>query len=157
VDHIDVQLEREPADHDVRRVVDRLVGYNDQQAEPENWSRLAVFARDQRGTLRGGLLGYTHWRWLYVGQLWIDGAVRGSGVGRELMRRAEAEAVRRGCRHAHLHTHSFQARGFYERLGYRVYAELEDYPPGHTRYSLRLQLSSERPPKANAPRLSGRP
>jgi ribosomal protein S18 acetylase RimI-like enzyme len=140
MNHIDVQLETSPAEHDVERVVDRLVSYNDARAEAENWSRVAVFARDGRGSLRGGLLGYTHWRWLYVSQLWVDASCRGSGLGREMMRLAEAEAARRGCRNAHLHTHSFQARGFYERLGYRVYAELEDYPPGHTRYSLRRRL-----------------
>ncbi len=39
--------------------------------------------------------------------------------------------------HAHLDTFSFQARGFYEALGYEVFGRLEEYPPGHERYFLR--------------------
>jgi ribosomal protein S18 acetylase RimI-like enzyme len=50
---------------------------------------------------------------------------------------AEAEAVRRKCVGAWLDTYSFQARGFYERLGYTVLGEIADYPPGHTRYFMK--------------------
>lgn len=60
--------------------------------------------------------------------------LRGSGLGASLMRRAEEEAVRRGCRGAWLDTFSFQARGFYERLGYTVFGTIQDYPPGHRRH-----------------------
>jgi cation transport ATPase len=49
-------------------------------------------------------------------------------------------AAERGCRHAHLDTFSYQARPFYERLGYRLFGELENYPPGHSRFFLRKQL-----------------
>ena len=43
---------------------------------------------------------------------------------------AEQEARRRGCRYAQLTTYSFQARGFYEKLGYSVVGQMDDYPPG---------------------------
>jgi hypothetical protein len=52
----------------------------------------------------------------------------------------EGAAEERGCERAHLDTFSYQARPFYEKLGYRVFGELEDYPPGHTRFFLRKQL-----------------
>jgi endonuclease/exonuclease/phosphatase (EEP) superfamily protein YafD len=37
-------------------------------------------------------------------------------------------------------TFSFQARPFYEKFGYEVFATLEDYPPGHRKYFLRKAL-----------------
>jgi ribosomal protein S18 acetylase RimI-like enzyme len=43
------------------------------------------------------------------------------------MRYAEAEAQARGCHSVWLDTFAFQARGFYERLGYRKVAHLDRY------------------------------
>jgi hypothetical protein len=40
-----------------------------------------------------------------------------------------------------LSTFSFQARPFYEKLGYEVFATLEDCPVGHCEYFLRKQLA----------------
>ena len=74
--------------------------------------------------------------------LWIDDALRGQGLGRQLLLRSEAIAVARGCRGAWLGTFDFQARGFYERHGYRVFAALPDFPAGHTHYHLRKDLGS---------------
>jgi GNAT superfamily N-acetyltransferase len=85
------------------------------------------------GALVGGLIGETVWQWLSVRLLWIDPAHRGMGHGRDLLAAAEAEAIRRGCRHARLNTFSFQAAGFYERCGYRQVLCLEDFPRGHQR------------------------
>ncbi len=52
------------------------------------------------------------------------------------------EAARRGCRYAWLDAFSFQARGFYEKLGYTVLGTLEDSPPGHSRYFLKKNLAA---------------
>ena len=64
----------------------------------------------------------------------------GRGFGRELMKRAELYAVERGCTDAYLDTFSFQARPFYEKLGYRVFGTLENHPAGHQRYFMTKQL-----------------
>ena len=57
-----------------------------------------------------------------------------------LLRMAEAEARTRGCSHVMLTTYSFQARGFYEKEGYRVVGEMAGYPPGATYYWMRKDL-----------------
>ena len=120
---------------DAEQITRGLVGYNAQEAPPADHRPLAVVAR-RAGELVGGLVGHTHWGWLFVRQLWTAEEARGKGLGRRLMLAAEAEARARGCQHAHLDTFSFQALGFYARLGYRVFGQLEDYPAGHTRYFL---------------------
>ena len=45
-----------------------------------------------------------------------------------------------GCAHAYLDTFDFQARPFYERLGYTVFGLQDDYPPGHRRFFQRKVL-----------------
>jgi GNAT superfamily N-acetyltransferase len=71
-----------------------------------------------------------------VNVLFVPELLRGSGIGTKLMREAEAEALRRGCRGGLVDTFSFQARPFYERLGYQVFGSMPDCPPGQTLFFL---------------------
>jgi len=74
-----------------------------------------------------GLAGATYCGWLFVKYLWVSDTLRRQGVGRELMGQAEGRARERGCHSTWLDTFSFQARGFYEKLGYEEFGRL-DYP-----------------------------
>ena len=60
--------------------------------------------------------------------------------GSQLLLSAEQYARERGCQSVHRETFSFQARPLYEKHGYEVFAQLEDFPPGHTKYFLRKRL-----------------
>jgi GNAT superfamily N-acetyltransferase len=65
---------------------------------------------------------------------------RGGGLGSALVRAAIDAARTRGCRYLFLSTHSFQARGFYERLGFITLATIADKPLGHAEHWMRLTL-----------------
>jgi len=101
---------------------------------------VAVLARDHRRTLVGGVVGTINWNWLHVALVWVSESCRHAGLGRRLMAEIERAAVARGCTRAHLDTFSFQARPFYERLGYRVFGNLDDYPPGQQRFFMEKTL-----------------
>jgi len=113
--------------------------------EPRNARQLGVVARDAHGVVVGGLIANTVWGWLQIKELWVGEALRGGGLGKELMEQAEQEARRRGCHHALVDTFDFQARPFYEQLGYRSFGELEDFPRGHRRFFLSKALSTFSP------------
>jgi ribosomal protein S18 acetylase RimI-like enzyme len=123
-------------------VTERLKAFNrarlptDRAREP-----LEIYVLDSTGRVVGGLVGGTVWGWLEVAVLWVDESLRGQGLGKELMRRAESEARQRGCVAARLSTWDFQALGFYERLGYLPYGRLDGYPAGHTVHYLRKDLT----------------
>jgi len=97
--------------------------------------------RGERGDVLGGVLGLLWGRWLQVTHLWVAEALRGAGHGTRLMEDAEAYARSRGAVAATLETYSFQARPFYERLGYEVFATLDGYPRGHEKFFLRKPLA----------------
>lgn len=136
--------EPHPSEADVRTVREGLLAFNVEHMgrEPRSAS-VGLFLRDSSGQVVGGLLGGWRWGWLYVDQLWIHDSYRERGAGRRLLLAAEAEAVAAGCTDAVLDTFSFQARGFYERHGYHVYATLEGYPPGHRQLFLHKRLVIE--------------
>ena len=102
---------------------------------------LGVFLRDEAGTLVGGASGYVNWNWLFINLVWLDESLRGGGHGRRMILALEQAARERGCTHAHLDTFSFQARPFYEKLGYEVFSTLDDYPPGHRRFFMKKVLA----------------
>jgi ribosomal protein S18 acetylase RimI-like enzyme len=121
-------------------VMTQLVAYNASKSGGETPDYLFIAARDESGTVRGGLVGATYLGWLSVQMLSLDESLRGQGHGATLMRLAEEEAVRRGCPRVFLETLSFQALPFYEKLGYRVHSRLEDFPIGGARYAMTKML-----------------
>ncbi len=99
--------------------------------------RLGAFKDAQ---LQGGLLGASGWDWLHIDVLFVAPEQRRRGVGRQLVSAALQQAKQRGCLGAYLDTFDFQAKGFYQKLGFEVFAELADFPRGHTRFWLRLNF-----------------
>lgn len=121
---------------DSKAVSKMLDEYNFKFADKYNDTPLNIFVKDDNGKLLGGLLGITYWGWLYVDSLIIDESQRGTGLGSKILKQAEEEAVRRGCRGVHLDTHDFQAREFYESRGYGVSSSMPDLPVGYSKYQL---------------------
>lgn len=108
---------------------------------PRDWRPLNLALRGRDGTIVGGLYGATMWEWLLIDGLWVAVELQRRGLGRTLLLAGERKAIDRGCRGAWLGTFDFQARAFYERLGYAVFAELPDFPRGHSHYHLRKEFT----------------
>ena len=121
-------------------IVAPLVEYNTSQAGPGNGRPLVIAMKDEFEQIVGGLWGHTGYEWLFTQLLVVPSSHRGTGVGTKLMSMAENEAISRGCVGAWLDTFEFQARGFYERIGYECFAELPNYPTGFSRYFLKKAL-----------------
>jgi ribosomal protein S18 acetylase RimI-like enzyme len=73
----------------------------------------------------------------------VPEALRGHDLGSRLMEEAEALALERGCIGAWLTTFSYQARPFYERLGYEVFASLDRSPRDNVRIFMRKSLAKQ--------------
>jgi GNAT superfamily N-acetyltransferase len=129
-----------------------LIRFNEQRmGRPEDHRLLAVLLSDPTtGETIGGLWAATLLAQLHVDLLFVPESLRGTGIGRQLMGDGETEAIRRGCLGAWLDTYSFQARGFYERLGYSVFGTIENHPPGHSRFFMRKDLVTARDGRARA-------
>jgi GNAT superfamily N-acetyltransferase len=108
---------------------DGLAAYNAEQAKVRDWRPLAVSAHDpDSGELVGGLLGRTSLGLFFLDLFYLPERMRRGGTGSAMIRMAEAEAVRRGCRAATLVTVNFQAPDFYARHGWEEFGRIPTIP-----------------------------
>lgn len=133
-------LDTDPKTADVEVLVQGLNAHAVAYTHAAGFREIAVFLRDEQGALVGGVWGYVNWNWLWLGAVWLTDSLRGAGHGRRMIEAFEQAGRERGCRYSHLDTFSFQARPFYEALGYEVFATLEEYPPGHQRFFMKKAL-----------------
>ena len=125
-----LDLDPDPALRDA--ILGPLLAHMEQAAGPANRVALAVTVRDSAGNVAGGLWGRMAHGFLFV-ELLALGAARGQGLGRQVMEMAEAEARRSGLRGIWLDTFTFQAPGFYAKLGFEEFGRIAEYMPGHDR------------------------
>lgn len=135
-----IELNNDPSASQIERVYQGLTAYNRSIIPDKGYVPLLLTLLGEDGSLAGGLHCYISYGWRYINTLWVADHARSQGHGSCLMFAAEEQARRHDCRRAWVDTFSFQARKFYEKLGYAVFGELEDYPPGYQRFFMRKTL-----------------
>jgi GNAT superfamily N-acetyltransferase len=111
-----------------------LVAYNASKVGVVTPRPAAIILRhDVNAEIIGGLWAISVYDWLYIDLLFVPADLRSRGLGSSLLTLAEQIAADRGCIGVRLDTYSFQAPGFYEKLGYIEYGRLADHPRGHER------------------------
>ena len=123
-------------------VADGFDAHGDEQGAPEyRKERVSWIAVDGQAETMGVLTADILWDWIYVDELWVSQALRGQGLGRDLMRRMEAFARSEQLEGIWLWTQSWQAEGFYTALGYSPFTRFDNFPRGHSRIGFRKTLS----------------
>ena len=77
----------------------------------------------QDGQIVAGIVAASTMDTLEVEFLFVEEGCRGQGLGRMLLEQAENLARQDGCKRVLLNTYSFQAPGFYRRMGYELLAQ----------------------------------
>lgn len=126
------------ADPGAQKIIsDGLNAFNDAQVGYADRVPLNVLISDPNsGDVVGGIIGSTSLGLLFIHLVYLPEAMRGRDVGTRMLALAEEEAQRRGCRAGVLYTINFQAPGFYQRFGWRIFGEIPCDPPGSSRIFL---------------------
>lgn len=80
---------------------------------------------EEGGVCLGGVNAFRLDTLLMVDRLWVDESQRGKGLGRRLLAAVEEKGRLGGAERVELNTFGFQAPGFYEKMGYRLFGSLE--------------------------------
>jgi GNAT superfamily N-acetyltransferase len=139
---VEIRLKVRPTQTEVNRVMRGLVGFNRAAfPNPIDYLPVGLFITDPKTKkISGGLTGYGGYDWMFVQFLFVPEELRGQGVGTKLMERAEEWARAEALIGIWIDTFEFQARGFYEKLGFTLFGTIEDHPVGSRRYFLQKRL-----------------
>jgi ribosomal protein S18 acetylase RimI-like enzyme len=122
-----------------------LNGLMEEAAAAKNMAKtlpkpFAFLIRDTTGQVVGGAKGITYYGSLYLDTLWISRELRYKGFGTQIMQEVEKLARSRNCAFMTVTTMDWEARGFYQKLGYVVEYERGGYENNSTMYVMCKQL-----------------
>ncbi|WP_397538839.1 GNAT family N-acetyltransferase [Rummeliibacillus pycnus] len=104
------------------------------------YEEICLFLKDEKDTVRGGILSEICWNWLEIHTFMIDEDIRKSGFGTKLLLELEKIAVEKECDFIKVDTLSFQALGFYEKNGYQVFGSIDNVGRDHQHFYLKKDL-----------------
>ena len=137
----EITFDHKPLDEDVKVLEDGLLEHGRKFFGDIESGKAAFFLRDGKGGIVGGVYGrYGCFGWLDIDTVWVAEHLRGQGYGTRLMDLIEEHGIKTGCTGAYLNTFSFQAPDFYQKRGYTIFAQLENFPTGHSRLFMRKKL-----------------
>lgn len=142
---MDIELTTAPSPEDAAALLKGLVDYNNTknpELQAEHTTKLFLFVRNTTKDIIGGLRASGYWNTLHIEIVWLDDAHRKQGIGTELMKKAEVFAIEKCYSNIFLDTTSWQAKGFYEKLGYELVATIPDRPKGCATYYFNKRLLS---------------
>jgi GNAT superfamily N-acetyltransferase len=124
------ELTDNPPDNAFRQMWAPLLRFNEDTVGNAKAHTLAILLKDPTtDELIGGLWGRSLWGSFFIDILFVPETLRGNGIGTSLLRQAEQEAIRRGCRDMWTETYAFQARPFYEKSGFTIFGRLDGPAP----------------------------
>ncbi|MCL1801880.1 MAG: GNAT family N-acetyltransferase [Promicromonosporaceae bacterium] len=126
---------------DDRKVIDKgLTEYNQSKVPFGNYADISRVIKLGDEIIAGIIADISPWNILEIETLWVSEHYRQRGYAKALMDEVERLAKSMGSHLSQLDTFDFQAKSFYDELGYKVFGILEDHPKGHMRYYMSKKL-----------------
>ena len=120
-----------PTPEELQFLEDRLYEFNAARTGQADGEQFAFFIRGDHQEIVAGISGWTWAQACEIRALWVHTSFRGRGYGRALLESAERQARARGVKVILISSYSFQAPAFYQKHGYELAWQLDDFPPGH--------------------------
>lgn len=90
--------------------------------------------------LIGGAIGFIKYDWYFLDMLYIDEEYRKRKIGTMLINELEDFALKEKLTGIRTDTWDFQAKEFYEKMGFKLFGELKDCPLGTINYFFEKKL-----------------
>jgi ribosomal protein S18 acetylase RimI-like enzyme len=138
-----ILTEHNPAEHEIEFLENKLFQYNRRRIDGYEYNDIIFKVVDDANTIIAGIHGQIGGGWLYIASLWVDKKNRNQGIGRKLLIQAQEYAVQKKCVGIYLYTYSFQNPEFYEKIGFHVFGELENFCGYNSKLYMKKQLPQQ--------------
>lgn len=105
-----------------------------------NYDDFCFASVNGEGKVTGVITGRAYYNEVHIGDLIVDEAYRGTGLGRALVSTVENEYRGKGYDVVTLTTFGFQAPVFYKKLGYEIEFIRENADPKLSKYFLKKEI-----------------
>lgn len=126
---------------EIKQLQQNLMTEIQAQFGPPERKSFAWVIRDDNQKVIGGVTGFTHWKWSYISQLWVDSSLQGQGLGSQLIYQVEEWSRTQQYVGVYIDTFDAKVSRFYEKRGYQTMGEIPNFPLGHHRYFLYRPLT----------------
>jgi len=141
---MNIEITTKPNEADAKTISNGIVDFNNVKVpdlEPlEAEVKFFVFAKNEDQKVIGGVRATCFWNTLHIELLWLSEECRGKGIGKQLIDSTENFAKEQNCEKVFVETTSWQAKPFYEKVGYIHIATINDRPKGHASHYLTKDL-----------------
>lgn len=120
-----------------KTIGENLRKFNESKIGPYELKTFAIYSADDSGNIIGGVKGEIFEKVCMIQTVWIHEAQRKKGLGTRIFKKLEEYAKEKSCKIIQLDTAEFQAKGFYEKIGFSVVATLPENFKGYTTYIMR--------------------
>ena|SRR3990167_1252969 len=135
-----IDFDSNPKTEDTEILSDGIFSEAKEKKDLNPVTYFAFFIRDETEKIIGGCNGDILYGQLYVSQLWVHKKIRNQGYGTKLMQLAEEYAKKMGVRFMSVNTMDFEAKPFYQKLGFFVEFERHGFDKDSVFYFLRKNL-----------------
>jgi GNAT superfamily N-acetyltransferase len=137
---VSIELIEQPDAHLCQVIEAKLMAYNFAHLGYKKIP-VALVDYDDNKEMLCAALAKVYGQWFLLEYLWVDERLRGQGKGSEMLARLEQVAREKGCRYILLDTLDFQAKPFYEKHGYSLQWQQDNYPEHGHKYFLLKTLT----------------
>ncbi len=138
-----ITVDYSPNENDNAAVREGIVAFNE-RIIGERDKPLSIFLKNDLEKIVGGLQAWFDYESIWIDILWVTDDLRKKGYGKELLKTAENEAIKKGCIFSRLDTWSFQAEEFYLKCGYQRVGEIKNHWLSHSKIFFRKNLKAEK-------------
>jgi len=134
-------------EEEVKTFYKKVKEYNSEKVsllKDQRVERICKVIKDSEGNVIAGAIGniFHNLKAVELDILWVKAEYRRYRYGTMLIQAVEKEAFEKGITLMYLGTLGFQARGFYEKKGYELYAVLKECALNNSSYFLRKKLNA---------------